>query len=421
MSRCPQCHDELPAKANFCGKCGLSLLDNVEENKSSMVVEVDVPKTYRWHKVNSFWIIVSLMLCLIVVLGAFITSTYVAKSSSGTTRVVGSIQPTLSLRGPLSATVQQGQTLTLHGEQFGANNPIAFLLDFALPIKDKYNRKLTIRSSREGSLDVSIPVQGSEWSVNTHTIEGIDTLSRQRAYFTVVVSPAVSPVSTSQNLALSMQGQPVTALTFQTVAGQGDPDQQRVTLTNTSGASLSWTVTANADHDLSWLVIDDNHLAGNLDIAGTDSIGISVLTTALKSNPHPYTGQIVFTINGQEQLTLPVALQVVDAPSEIVFTPNPAVATLGPGNTCQAPPFTMINVGRTFVSWTLVPFDDTKDHVQFMANGQPITQGVLASSGTPGDTQILTLQCSGVVAGNSYQFTMYTGNTSWPVTITIPA
>lgn len=421
MSRCPQCHDELPAKANFCGKCGLSLLDQVGSTKRSVVVEADVAKKTVWNKVNSFWIIVSVILCLIVVFGAYIASTYLANPSSGTTRVAGSIQPTLSLRGPLSATVQQGQTLTLHGEQFRSNDPISFLLDFALPIKDKYNRKVSIRSSGQGSFDVSIPIQGSDWSVNAHTIEGIDNRTKQHAYFTVVVSPAGSPVSTSQNLALSMQGQPVTALTFQAVAGQGDPDQQRITLTNTSGAPLSWTATANADHDLSWLVIDDNHLSGNLDIDGTDSIGISVITAALKSNPHPYTGQIVFTINGQEQLTLSVALHVVDAPSEIIFTPNPAIATLGPGNTCQATTFTLINVGSTFVSWTLVPFDDTKDHVQFMANGQPITQGVLASSGTPGDTQILTLQCSGVVAGNSYQFTMYTGDTNWLVTITIPA
>ena len=58
------------------------------------------------NKETSFWILISLMICLILVLGAYIASTYLANPFSDTTRVSsadGSVQPTLSLRDPLSA------------------------------------------------------------------------------------------------------------------------------------------------------------------------------------------------------------------------------------------------------------------------------------------------------------------------------
>jgi hypothetical protein len=48
-----------------------------------------------------------------------------------------------------------------------------------------------------------------------------------------------------------------------------------------------------------------------------------------------------------------------------------------------------------------------------------VMQGVLATSGNSGDTQILNLKCNGVSAGNTYKFTMYAGNASWLVTIFI--
>jgi hypothetical protein len=169
-------------------------------------------------------------------------------------------------------------------------------------------------------------------------------------------------------------------------------------------------------------VIDDNHFAGNLDISGTDSIGISVLTTGLKSNPqrHPYTGQIVFTINGQEQLALPVALQVADPQSEIVLSPNPVVAPSGAGNTCQQTTLLLVNLGNSFINWTLVPYGlGTKDRIHFLANGQAVTQGVLAASGVPGNIQLLNLRCNGVSAGDTYKFMMYAGSVSRLVTIFI--
>jgi hypothetical protein len=372
-----------------------------------------------------FWIMVFLVACSIGGLGAYIILTYIPTSIFGRGHSVSSSetsQPVLSLEKPQSTTIKQGQTLSLHGEHFSTSDTITFLLDFITPIKDENGKIISVRASDSGSFDASIPIQGSDWSAESHFIQAVDGRTNQIAYLNIVVSPASSPETTSPNLSLSMQAQPVKKLIFHAVVGQGNPDQQRITLTNTSGLPLHWTATPNADHNLSWLVIASNHIAGDLTVGHTDSVGIGVLMTGLKNNSpaHAYTGQIVFTINGQEQLALPVELQVTDPQSEIIFSPNPVVAPLGAGNTCLPTALTLANLGKSFVTWTLVPYNPgIKDRIQFIADGKPVMQGVLAASGDPNDTQVLNLKCNGVSAGNTYKFTIYANNVSWPVTIFI--
>jgi len=75
-----------------------------------------------------------------------------------------------------------------------------------------------------------------------------------------------------------------------------------------------------------------------LAISQPHALLISVNTTGLKTTDknHPYSGQIIFTINSGQLLTFPVQLQIVDATPEMVFSPNPIVAQIGPGNTCQS-------------------------------------------------------------------------------------
>jgi hypothetical protein len=377
------------------------------------------------NKKPGFWITVFMLVCLVGGLGVYINSNYVLRPVFDAAHVVPSgetSQPILSLEKPQSATIKQGQTLILHGEHFGTNDTITFSLDFITPIKDKNGKIISVRASSYGSFDELIPLQGSDWSAESHFVQALDDRTKQIAYLNIVVSPASSPETTSQNLALSMQTKPVKELIFHAVVGQGNPNQQRITLTNTSSLPLHWTATANADHNLSWLVIDGNLITGDLNISHTDSISIGVLMTGLKSNSpaHPYTGQIMFTINGQEQLALPVELQVTDPQSEIVFSPNPVVASLGAGNTCLPTALTLANLGNSFVTWTLVPYNPViKDRIQFIADGKPVMQGVLAASGDPRDTQVLNLNCNGVSAGNTYKFTIYANYVSWPVTIFI--
>lgn len=374
---------------------------------------------------RSFWLTIFLMACLAGGLAAYIISTYVPNAVPGAAHVVPSsetAQAGPSLQGPQSATIKHGQTLLLYGDHFGANDTITFLLDSTTPIRDQNGNISAVQASAAGRFDVPIPIQGSAWTVGPHYIQAVDNHAKQSAYLNIVVSPASIPEATSQNLALSIQGTTVKKLLFNAVVGQANPPQQRVTLTNISGAPLQWAATANADHNLNWLVIDDNHTAGTLNSSGTDTIGISALTASLKSSPpgHPYTGQIVFTINSQEQLVLPVELRVAEPQSEIVFSPNPVVAILGTGKTCQPTTLTLINLGKWYINWTLVPYGPgTTARIQFIANGQSVTRGTLAASGDPGDTQVLNVNCRGVSAGETYKFTLYTGIASRPVTIFI--
>jgi hypothetical protein len=398
-------------------------MQNGHDHKHNLVSKNQ--KQDRRNKKPGFWITVFLLVCSVGGLGAYIISNYVPRSISNTLQVAPSSetsQPILSLRETRSAIIKQGQILSLHGNHFGANDTITFLLDFITPITDENGKIISLRASKSGEFDVLIPMRGSDWSADPHYIQAVDNGTKRAAYLNIVVSPASSPEAMSPNLGLSMQAQPVQKLIFNAVVGQGNLNQQRVTLTNTSGLPLHWTATANADHNLSWLVIDDNHIAGDLSIAGTDSISVSVLMAGLKSNSpaHPYTGQIVFTINGHEQLALPVELQVTDPQSEMVFSPNPVVAHLAAGNTCILMSLTLTNLGNSFITWTLVPFNpNLKDRIQFIANGQAVIRGVLAASGVPGDTQVLNLQCNGVSAGDAYKFTIYANNVSWLVTIFI--
>ncbi|HKV00932.1 MAG TPA: hypothetical protein VJQ26_02340, partial [Ktedonobacteraceae bacterium] len=48
--------------------------------------------------------------------------------------------------------------LTLHGEHFGANDTITFLLDSTTPIKDENGNIISVRASDSGGFDVLIPI-----------------------------------------------------------------------------------------------------------------------------------------------------------------------------------------------------------------------------------------------------------------------
>ena len=54
-------------------------------------------------------------------------------------------------------------------------------------------------------------------------------------------------------------------------------------------------------------------------------VGINAIVDALTASSKPYTGEIIFTINASEQLTLPVVLQVANGTPEISINPNPLI------------------------------------------------------------------------------------------------
>lgn len=365
-----------------------------------------------------FWITIFLMVCLTGGLGAYIISTFLPNSPFGAEHVVppaNSPQPSLVMDGSPSQSIAIGQAIHLHGEHFSANDSISFLLDTTIPIADAGGNKIVVQANGQGAFDAAFAT-GSDWTAGSHTIEAIDSSGNQSAYVTVQVIPNGTPVKTSTDLSLTMHGKHIQQLAFQAVIGQGNPDPQPITITNTSGAPLRWTAAASTGNNLSWLVINDNHDAGLLAISQPDTMLISVNVVGLKSTAHtkPYRGQIVFTINDNQLLTLAVQLQILDTTPEMVFSPDPIVAPLGPGNTCTpGVTLTLINLSTDVITWAVSPDDNIKGNIKFTVNGQVTETGTLQPSGITGDTQVLTVQCNAVRTGHQYHVTVSANGMSW--------
>ncbi len=368
------------------------------------------------------WIILLLMICLIVGLGAYIVWSYLPNSSFGithTTPPVNSTQPTLAAQGTTSQTVIIGQTIQLHGEHFGANHTITFLLDSATHILDASGKDISSQTNSQGTFDAILTIN-KQWTTGSHSIEAVDNSSNLFAFMTLQVIPAGTPTTSSTELSVTMDNKAVQKLTFMAVTGQANPEPQRITITNISKALLNWSAVASSSNNLSWLTINDNNTFGHLDISQPHDILISVNIVGLKSNPQkPYTGQIVFTINDNQLLTVPVQLWISDATPEMVFSPNPIIVQSGSGNTCNSGvTLTLINLGTVAISWTVNP--DDKDNIKFVNNngqilesGTLLPSGSLLPSGQPGDSVVLNLRCNGIQGGQQYHVSVYANQMSW--------
>ncbi len=330
------------------------------------------------------WIAIFLMFCLIVGLGAYLISTYLPDSPYGTAQVVPPVnapQPALTIQGTTSQTFKMGQAIHLHGDHFTTNDTITFLLDTITPIKDSSgNNSISTQANSQGAFDVTFLI-GTDWTTGSHSIEAIDSKNNQNAFVTIQVIPAGNPVTASPDLSVTMDDKPVQLLTFTDVTGQENPDPQPITIKNTSQAPLKWSATASSNNG--WL-------------------------------------EIIFTINDNQQLTLPVQLQILDAIPEMVFSPDPIIARITAGNRCQpGVTLTLINLSTQVITWKILPDDKVKDNIQFVntingkPGGPPIENGTLARSGQLFDTQVLTLQCYNVQVGHQYQVTVYANNISW--------
>lgn len=368
------------------------------------------------------WITILLMICLIIGLGGYIIISYIPNSPFGVPPVTptpNTLQPTLVTVGTTSQSITVGQSIRLHGEHFDSNQTIIFLRDTATPIVDRNGNNISTRTDNQGAFDVTISID-SNWSVGSHSIEALDKSSSQNAFQTIQIIPAGTATTSSTELSVSMQGKPASLLTFTAVIGQGNPNPQQITITNTSGSPLNWTATALANNNLNWLMINDNNNYGQLAISQPHSILISVNTVGLKitGTKHPYTGQIIFTINNSHLLTLPIQLKIVDTTPEMVFSPDPIIAPIGSGNTCQSGvTLTLINLDTAAISWAVNP--DLTGKIKFVSNGKLLESGTLLPSGSllpsgqPGDTVVLTLQCTNIQQGQSYHVSVYANKLSW--------
>ncbi|MGH2497003.1 MAG: zinc-ribbon domain-containing protein [Ktedonobacteraceae bacterium] len=369
-----------------------------------------------------FWVTLFLMICLIGGLAAYIVYSYLP-GTSGADRIAqpaGVASPSFSVVGTPSQVFTGGQSLRAHGEHFGANDSISFLLDSTAPVLASNGSPLNTQADNQGTFDVTILVD-KIWAVGAHIITATDARANLSAYLDIQVNPGGSPVTTANNtdLTFTLNGQPIDHLSFTAQVGQPAPTAQRITFTNASGAPVQWTAAASAANNLNWLNIVDSDYAGQLDISQPHTMGIGINPAGLSVSKAPYSGQIVFTINGNQQLTMPVQLTIMDATPEMVFSPNPLVATANANGTCQAgATLTFINLGTTVISWSANP--DLQNNIQFVNNQGIVNEhGSLQPSGTDGDTAVVTLRCNGVKAGDKYLVHVFANSVGFSETVFI--
>lgn len=305
----------------------------------------------------------------------------------------------------------------MHGKNFNIGDPIIFYLDTTIPIDGTNGHQLAATVGNQGTFDVTIPIPASTiWTVGAHSIEALDNRTQQNAYLDITILLNGTPTTTGF-FAFSLQNHPMTKLSFTGIAGESDPTPQHITIKNTTSTPLYWNATAATDDNLSWLHIDDDHTGGQMQADGSDTLGIGIWLSGLQSSPQPYTGSIIFTINGantSQQLTLPVELLVKDAPTEMVFSPNPVVGILGGGDTCNpGSTLTLINLGTSFITWNVNMDANGQGHIMF--NGKSSQQGRL----DPGATVILALTCNGVQAGQVYHMTISGNGTQYSAFVSI--
>lgn len=370
------------------------------------------------EKSFGFWVTLFLMICLIGGLAAYIVYSYLPGTSVAVhiAQPAGTLQPTFNVVAGSPQAFSRGQSLQARGDHFGANDPIQFLLDSTKPILASTGSPLSVQSDSNGSFDVTI-LAGKDWTIGAHVLSATDARASLSAYMDIQVNPDSTPVTGNNNtdLAFTLNGKPVDHLSFTAQLGQSAPAAQRITFTNISGAPLQWSAAASLTQNLNWLTIVDNDFAGQLDISQPHPMGISVNPAGLPvtaTGKAPYSGQIVFTINGSVQLTLPVQLTIIDATPEMVFSPDPLVATAIANGTCQpGATLTFINLGTTVIHWSANP---DLQNIQFVNNKGAVTeQGILQPTGMDGDTAVVTLRCSGVKAGQNYIVHVYANSNQY--------
>lgn len=355
-----------------------------------------------------FLLPVVMLICLIVGFGAYIISTYSSGllganlASSG----IGG-EPTLMMKTTTTTTIAAGQSVRVHGEHFGQNDPILFSLDNT-PVKGAGGKPISAQSNDKGVFDATIP---TTQLAGEYTLQAQDNRTGQHAFLTIQTAAA----STTDVLKLS-----ATSLSFASNVSQSNQKAQDVSITNTSNTTIQWQATAISDNQMGWLVLDGGKTSGTLDPGKTDKIRVSVLTAELTSNTadHPYIGEVIVTVVDQGQVTLPVKLVLSDTAVELVINPNPIVAVQSaiPGG-CQDTTLTLINLSNVEIHWNIQT--DGFSQQSITLDGQPNEQGTLTPSASSNSTKVVKIGCNGVQLDKAYAVNVYYNGNQQLVPISI--
>lgn len=369
------------------------------QNSIARMRAIILPKNIAVGKMSglSFWLPIILLVCLIGGLGTYVLSTY-SDGLLSTTHVSANtnVEPTLTLKATKTTIVVAGQTIHVHGEHFGANDTIVFFLGDA---QLQSVGGTSTSSNDRGVVDTSLAIPATQLA-GDYVVQAQDKHTGQHAFLNIQTTAP----TTTNILKLS-----VPSLTFASVVGQNNSQGQNVSITNTSNGVIQWSATAISDNQAGWLLLADGKTSGQLEAGQTDTIRASVLTQGLTSNPanHPYLGEIVFTLTGQGQITLPVQLTMSETSVELIINPNPIVALQSqiiPGG-CQDTTLTLINLSNTPITWDIQTDGFSQQHITL--DGKPNEQGQLFPSGLLNDTKVIKIGCKGVQLDQQYAVNVF--------------
>ncbi len=386
----------------------------VMQNSLARMRAIISPKNVTVGKFSGFrfWLPVFLLLCLIGGLSMYVLSTYSGGLLSATyVSANTNVEPTLTLMAAKTSIVAAGQTIHVHGEHFGSNDPILFSLGDT-QLKSVGGTSASTRSNNRGIVDTSLSIPATQLA-GDYVVQALDSHTGQHAFLNIqTTAPA-----TTDMLKLS-----VPSLTFASIVGQDNPQGQNVSITNTSNGTIQWNATAVSDNQTGWLILANGKTSGQLGIGQTDTIRASVFTQGLASNPanHPYTGEIVFTLTDQGQITLPVQLTISETSTELIINPNPLVALQSPiiPGGCQDTTLTLINLSSTSIIWS-IQTDGGFNQQHITLDGKPGEQGQLFPSGSPNDTKVIKIGCNGVQLGQQYAVNVFYNRSQQHVPISV--
>lgn len=276
------------------------------------------------------------------------------------------------------------------------------------------NRTITISNSGSGTLNWTASESATWLSVSPASGTGTGTITisvnttglTAGTYNAPITIAATGATNTPQNVSVSLTltapaaiGYSPASMGFTATQGGANPASQALTISNTGGGTLSWTVS----DDATWLT--PSPASGT----GSGSSTISISTTGLTAGTYTATVTIIASGATNTPRTMPVTLTITAAatptisrsPSALTFT-----ATQGSANPTNQT-VTITNSGTGTLSWT------ASDNAAWLT--------LSPASGTGSGALTASINTSGLAAG-SYSGTITiaaSGATNTPQTVTV--
>jgi hypothetical protein len=231
-------------------------------------------------------------------------------------------------------TLRVNDTFMLSGKGFSLHDQMSFYHDNQAALINAQGKPLSISTDANGRFAIQVQVP-ENWSVGSHVISTVDSLHDVSILARItILAPSVSPpVLQISPRAVHFSG-----------AAPGIVSSEALTLTNTGGGQVSWTVTS----DQPWL----STVPVSANFSGSQSVQVTINRGDLV--PQAYVGHLVFTQkdSATSVLTIPVSMAVTPTPADLTIS---TTALTYVASTSQNPgdqSITLHNSGDQSGSWS---------------------------------------------------------------------